>query len=317
MIGVCGCASDPEFVYVDLDAVELRTVSSAPQTESGFVSQEIASSVTIDALDERSVFIGSSQDKAEEALRYYLETQEVAAAAVLKDLQEAYLAQVDTLQKEGEESLAVEYRLWLDSAFEELHTEFEVHADEVGKLWRSLSWRVGFPDPDPRSLAKSSDFTRSRQLAEAKELREDIRQRDTSFRDLVSEKIGLIQAERDRKLGQYRSEMDTQRIIELDRAKKEADAFTEQAFAILERSALDPEAQLPAVPRADSAVNSAPAPRWDWQKPTLPKETRDDLRTQLEIFLKVNGFKLADSREGAKDVTQEFVAWRRNYLAGR
>lgn len=317
LIGVWGCASGPELVYVDMSAVEPMAVSAAPDARNEHSQEAISSSGEIPALEERSVFIGSDQDKATQALSLYLKTQEQAAESVLKGRREAYLAEVDSLQRDGEELILDEYRAWLDEAFEELHELFLQHAKKIGPLWHDLSWRVGFPDPDPGSITTSSDQFKARTLQEAKELRIGLRAMDGEFRTLVSERLSRIEEERSSRVSAFTAEMDEKRVDALERAQKDADAVTEQAFAILERSALDPEAQLPAVPSVGSAVNSEPAPRWNWPSRDRLAESQDDLRAHLEVFLKVNGFKLAKSPGKARDVTQEFVVWRRNYLAGR
>ena len=317
LTGVCGCASGPELVYVDLSAVEPLSVNVAPSAASGHEPREIGSTGSILALEERRVFIGSAQDKASDALEVYLQTQAEAAESVLNGLRDAYMAEVDSAQRDGEQLILEEYKAWLDTEFDELHAEFVKHAKLTGPLRYELSWKVGFPDPDPGSLATSTDEIEMRKLESVKGVRERLNALDSTFRSLVAERLGRLEREQESKMRALEAEMNGERAAALQRAQKEADAVTAQAFAILQRSALDPEAQLPAVPSVESAVNSELATRWTWQTSDPPSESQEQLRAQLAVYLRVHGFQLTEQHGEGRDVTQEFVVWRRIYLAGR
>ena len=306
-------------MYVDLNAVELMSVepqrtSWADQTSEGFESSR-----SIEDLEARSLFIGSAEDRAAEALAVYVETQSQAIEGVLVRLRAIYLAEVGREEQRGLDKIGEDYEVWLDEAVEDLHELFLEHVAETAELRYRLAWRVGIPDPDPdsRRVPLTGDKAATKAFEEERDMRLRLKELDAEFDAAVGNQFDRLAAERARRVSELSDSLDGRRQEALAAAQREAEAVTQEALAAMERTALDPEAQLPGVLGANSAVNSDPVSVEPWRSGDRRAESEDDVRAQLEVFLKVHGYRLTDSPSRGRQKTQEFIAWRRNYLAGR
>ena len=313
-----GCARDPALVYVDLNKVAAASLQpvDAPRTDK---QPEIGSTESIPQLDERDLFIGSAEERATAALELYQKTQEQAAKAVLDRLQKAYTAEAEREAGTETEQARQQYQDGVQKEIDAMHALFEKHAKDVGQLRYDLTAVVGFPDPDPRSLRvpRETDVEATKRFNKAKALRTQIKDLDDAFREEVKTRTATLSEGYNKRLNQIGLEASEARKQALERAKKDADALAQNALALLERTALDPSAKLTAVPGAESSVNSGPEQRKPLAKSTGAKEPRDEIKAQLEVFLKVYRYRLAKRPSEGRDVTQEFLQWRRIYMVGR
>lgn len=318
-LGAGGCASDPSLVYVDLNAVQRMAVEPQATPWASSSSEGFESFQSIARLDERSLFIGSAEDRATEALAVYTETQRVAIEAVLERLQASYLAEVNREQQRGTEQIGADYEVWLDEAVEDLHDLFLNHVQETAVLRYRLAWRVGLPDPDPesRNPPLNADESAVKAFNEVRDMRLRLKEMDAEFKMAVKERFDGLAAERTRRAADLAISLEGRRKEAQDAARREAEAVTQEALAAMERTALDPEAELPGVPGALSAVNSDPVSVEPWRAGVRRAESAEDVRAQLEVYLKVHGYRLTDNPGRGRQRTQDFIAWRRNYLAGR
>ncbi|MCH8979110.1 MAG: hypothetical protein IH945_07695 [Armatimonadetes bacterium] len=314
-----GCASDPSLVYVDLNAVPRMAVEPQGTGWAARTSEGFESSQSIPGLEARSLFIGSAEDRAAEALAVYAETQRAAIEGVLVRLRASYLAEVDREEQRGLDQIGAEYEVWLDEAVEDLHDLFLDHVGETAELRYRLAWMVGLPDPDPESRNRplTADKAARRAFDERRAMRDRLKEMDAEYKKAVRERFDGLATERARRTAELAASLEGRRQEARAAAQREAEAVTQEALAAMERTALDPEAQLPGVLGAASAVNSDPVSVAPWRAGDRRAESVDDLRAQLDVFLKVNGYRLTDSPTRGRQKTQEFIAWRRNYLAGR
>ncbi len=317
--GSVGCASDPSRVYVDLNAVQMMAVEPQRTSWAERTSEGFESSQSIPGLEARSLFIGSAEDRAAEALAVYVETQRAAIAAVLERLRASYLAEVDREEQRGLDQISADYEVWLDDAVESLHDLFLDHVDDTAELRYRLAWMVGLPDPDPESrhAPLTADKAAQKAFDEESEIRSRLKEMDAEYKRAVSERFEGLAAQRERITAEFAASLDGRRQEARAAAQREAEAVTQEALAAMERTALDPEARLPGVPGAASAVNSDPVSVAPWRAGDRRAESEDDIRAQLDVFLKVHGYRLTDSPARGRQKTQEFIVWRRNYLAGR
>ncbi len=318
LVGVWGCAPDPDLVYVDLDAAELRS-STTTGPAVGFNVEAYALEQSIAPLGSTDVFFGSAEERAIEALNVYRQTQRDAAQAVLKRLRSAYLNEVALTAKAETDAADEEYTAFLTKEVDALHAVFLEHAKKVEPLRFELAQIVGFPDPDPRSLKvplESNEKAHKRFLA-ARAIREQIIALDDAFRAEAARRMAVIEAAREARLVAIGQRAEARRNDALSRAQAEADKITRDALATLEPTALDPGAQLPAVPGASSSVNSGPVSVRSQPGSVAMRETKTDLEAQLGVFLKTYRYRRTRDASLGRDATQEFLVWRRKYTDGR
>lgn len=317
VVGVWGCSPDPDLVYVNLDAVELRA-SPAASAGPRFTAEPYAVEKAVPGLEETEVYFGSAEERAVEAMKVYADAQERAAQAVLERLRQAYTVEAEATVTAETREAEEEYMDWLDAAVEELYTEFLLHAEKVEPLRFQLTQIVGFPDPDPRSLKvpHESDKEAYKNFLRARALREQIIALQAEYRRKVDEKFDSLLAAHRARLAAIASTGESLRSDAIARARADADKVTRDAQAALERTALDTEARLPAVPGSSSSVNSGPVSVASVPGAEGLSETREDLEAQLDVFLKTYRYRRTRDAGLGRNATQEFVEWRRKYMAG-
>jgi hypothetical protein len=317
LVGAWGCVPSPELVYVDLDAAELR--ETAPVSlGGGFSAEALSHEESIADLEGQDLLIGSAEERAVRALEVYRKAQEQAAQAVLDRLETAYLAEVALYESTEATALREEYARWLDTELQELHEVFVEHARRVEPLRYELTRLVGFPDPDPNSVKvplQSNVRAYQNHLA-AKAVRGQIKALGDAFRQNVAGRLERVDRERTERLNAISAQGEAMRQDALRRAQAEANAVSESALPALERTVLDPEARLSPVAGASSSVNSRAVTVPAAGESNPPVETRADLESQLQVFLKTFRYRMTKSPTLGRNVTQEFVEWRRKYVAG-
>lgn len=319
LVGVWGCAPDPDLVYVDLSKAELRK-SGPSVTAFQFDAASYSLVQELPAVPETDVFFGSAEDRAVEALRVYRQTQQEAALAVLERLKKAYLNEVELTVKTETTQADKAFAERLDVVVAEIRAVFMSFADEVEPLRYELTQIVGFPDPDPRSLKVPLEENQAayKRFLRARTLREQIIALEAEYEADVARRLAAVKAMRDQRLAEIGADAQAKRSDAVARAKQEADRVSNDALTALEPTALDPTAQLSAVPGATASVQSSPvsvATRPD--QSAVLKETQKDLEDQLEVFLKTYRYRRTPDRTLGRDATQEFLEWRRKFTDGR
>jgi hypothetical protein len=319
LVGVWGCASDPDLVYVDLSDAELRQ-SGPPVTGFRFDVDSYTIVQELPGIEPTNVFFGSAQERAVEALRVYRQTQQDAAEAVLERLRKAYLNEVELSVRTETTQADKEHSARLDKAVEEIHAVFLRHAAAVEPLRYELTQLVGFPDPDPRSLKVPLEENQEayKRFLRARTLREQIIALDEEYRTEVARRMAAVRAVRDQRYAEIEADAGAKRSDALARARQEADRVSNDAMAALEPTALDPSAQLSAVPGATASVQSGPVSvATQPSQSAVLRETEQDLEDQLEVFLKTYRYRRTPDKSLGRDVTEEFLVWRRKFTDGR
>lgn len=319
LFGVLGCGKPAERVYVDLTAVSLSTSPVVEVSDGVARGQAIRTDVALPELGQRDLFIGSEEDRAKKALEVYSKTQESAVAGVVDRLEKLYMAEVSAAQREEAQRIQDAYHVRAQEELDRLRADFEAHAETVGELRAKLAAIVGFPDPDPKSLRvpPSHDKSASAKFQDAKGLREQIIAQDTKFRDLAATRMKSLEDERAQMLARLEYQTQEQRSRAVERAREESKSVAQQSLSVLERTALSPETQLPAVAGVGSSVDSRPRAPQPIQPGTSVVESAKALKEQLDAFLRVHNYRLAKAKGRARDATQEFVAWRKKFTEGR
>ncbi|MCH7945169.1 MAG: hypothetical protein IIC73_04030, partial [Armatimonadetes bacterium] len=227
-----GCAPDPSLVYVDLNAVQRMAVEPQGTGWATSTSEGFESAQSIPGLEARSLFIGSAEDRAVEALAVYAETQRAAIEGVLVRLRASYLAEVDREEQRGLEQIGAEYEAWLDEAVEDLHDLFLDHVDDTAELRYRLTWRGGLPDPDPesRNAPLTPDKAAQKAFDEERAMRARLKEMDAEYKRAVSERFEGLAAERARRTAELSASLDGRRQEARAAARREAEAVTQEAL---------------------------------------------------------------------------------------
>lgn len=319
ILGVIGCSSDTAKVYVNLSAIPLVKTERV-QTDALISSTgAYRSSVELPELEQRDLFIGSAEEKAREALEVYQTAQEQAVKTVLARLEKAYTAEITKTLRDNQRKVDDEFQTWVDSEISSLRSEFDKHAEIVGALRNDLTGLVGFPDPDPRSIRvpPSHDKEATERFQKATALRALVKEQESKYKNHVRMRLSALEDRRTALMASLAENSDIDRKVALARAQSEARAVAQQALAVLERTALSPETQLPAVTGAQSSVDSRPVISAPLIDATQMIESQESLREQLVVFLKVMNYRLVDSPKKGRDATSEFLEWRQKYANKR
>ncbi len=317
-LALAGCRSSADKVYVDLSTVTLQKVATVDPVAAS-EGNRYSGSVELPSLDERELFIGSAEDRAREALDVYRKAQEEAVKGVLARLEKSYSIEAARTLKEGQSEIEKQHNAEVDLEIDRLRTDFEKHAETMGTLRNDLTAIVGFPDPDPKSVRvpPTHDKEATAKFNKARGVRTLIEAANQAYTTLVRSRLGALEDKQKSMIEALSKQSDTDRAEVVRRAQAEALAVAQQAQAVLERSALAPETQLPAVPGAATSVDSLPVAAPPFTKAAPVAESPESLREQLNVFLRVMNYRLVDSPKKGRDATQEFVEWRQKYANER
>ena len=214
------------------------------------------------------------------------------------------------------EKLQVDYTVKFKNLYSELRSIFDEHADVVGPKWVRLATVAGFPNkleparksPDPLNIVEVS------YAKEAEILKVAIKKSDADYRRAVSEKIENLRQE----FRKENSILMAQSILEEDAAKTEAEKKAREisigALKDLETSMISEIERLDEVPARivqishSSQIESVPD-----SNQTESWSSKDRKRDRIDLFVKVNGYRLAKQAPGVRDVTQEFLKWDKSW----
>jgi hypothetical protein len=317
LLAAAGCrAPEQEFVWVDLsDAARVLSVEAAidwpeiaagaidvpaatltlPGVPSSVVDRAIVAARRSDALDLLQEQLKDTQVKLEEAYRVQLRA---AARSLAAELRESLRERAD---EASEASIAAISTILVNSA--------EVRGPKVVRL----ALLVGWPD-DGRSnfvrFASQRGPVEESWDAEADRLRAELKEHDA----LISRQIETI-------LSQFQGIIDTERATNEARIQEEIRKADEQAARLArERFAETARMTLPrllgtgrdAIAGREATTLTVPGAAGEdirSEQPGPMPVPHDALRSRLDIWLSIRGYKLASSPEGVSDRTGEFIAW--------
>ncbi|MBX3111235.1 MAG: hypothetical protein KF857_04435 [Fimbriimonadaceae bacterium] len=306
---VAGCAPALEAVRLDMPATPAL---ARPATGTPSVGRTISGAhVKVPAAEPRSVASDVDAVRVADALAdlresQRLELENLAARLYEKDLESLRASRADELMAVNAEYSKEREKLW-----DELAAAFYAQADAMGRDRIRLAWLVGFPDPDPNSRRKPrrNDLVGKKELEQAALVRKSIVKREDEFWarvELLSSPVRSAYVDKLRKIAAKYMAAD-------ERAKEDAKA---KAADILSGATSDietPGVEFGVFVPATGAQEVTLAPMG---VSALPKETKsvETVRSpRVEVFLKLKNYRLAQPGEKARDVTEEFARWSRQY----
>lgn len=319
-IGLCGLGCRPvahQRVYVDFEAV-LASYSASPLPSKPTPRPPAglpAKTLSITAVAPRTVVVeGMSAEKANAMLE---KSRAQAVKELTTLLAERYVRDAERASAERIRNLEPAKQKEYELAQNAIRSEFESYANKRGAKVAALTSLVGFPDPNPESLPPTTTvpaFVQVR-LNQAAQLRKDIKALDDEYQARVKDLLAAAESKYQTSLSEAKLLLEQDRAAAFRRAESEATAQIAKSYAsfrplVMGSSRIDLPGQpaqsvtLPAVPPPMGAPNVR-------ERPLTADQRRNILRSQLNIWLAVNGYDLADRPDGVPNLTKDFVRWRK------
>jgi len=317
LLVAAGCRGpEPEYVWVDLsvaarmvsaesaidwpdisaDAVSVpATTMTLPGVPASVVDRAVVAARRADALALLQEQLRDTQSKLEEAYRVQLRA---AARLLAADLRESLRERADSA---SEASIAA------------ISAILERSAETRGPKVVRLALLAGWPDDGRnnfvRFAARPGPVEESWD-AEADRLRAELKEHD----DWVTRQIEAI-------LSQFQGMIETERATNEARVQEEIRRADEQAARLArERFAETARMTLPrllgtgndVIAGREATVLRMPGAEGEAIKAEPPgpfPPSYEALRSRLDIWLRIRGYKLASGPEDVSDLTGEFIAW--------
>lgn len=321
-IGIGGCASGPEVVWVDLSRADDWGVAlSQSQTPASPAAPAIPSAAgSVPARPAASVMLQVDNRQAQEAQIKIRASQERTYQELRRVILEGLRVELDREEAKARDSVLAAYDEGLNSAFTELRRLFEAHAAQVGPRADKLAWAAQIPDRDPKSRRppRAEDYLGQQYFKLAKQMRVEIDSLNKDYRAQVEDILDKLRQDLRTDL-QALDDAFPSRLEELERtAEARAREAALQAMRQLERTAFDPERRLPAIPAASASGAGAPGlPASPGQQTDMPGRSGALLAEEVVVFAQSMGYRLSNRFAAGRDATEEFREWRKRRWSGR
>lgn len=322
---LAACAPAPKAVSVDLDAVlasepwsrpTIPAIPAPPKPRPGIV-------VTLpgqkaQTLKDPSVGTLSAAEGVEEA-------QQKAQKSLSRRLAAFYQRESERFANEERKRLGDPYRKAFDTEYPTIRARFDRYANQRGPLLAKLTFRVGFPDPNPENkpLPKVTSPLLQKRLDEAASLRTEIKRLDADYREDVTNLMAhaegmarVAMVELEKRISDY---MDMMQETARREAAEEIRAHPAELGL---RLATPQRLNVPATPDQkviippEEAIPAPPQVQSGGVFGAKSAERKLLLRRQLEIWLAQNRYALVTPGPAVRDATHEFMTWRKERQAG-
>lgn len=315
-LSLAGCSPRPVAVWIDLDAVPLPALARAENAPSQPGHEPVLPYPRIQETKARTLYLGSGQGLAKEALQEARANQDKALKQATERLRDAYRAASLATSTSAEAKVRLEFDKKWASLFADLRQSFDSHAKAVGPLWIRLSTLAGFPD-DGKVRVMEPGFLQEDPSAEISRLREQIKDLDGEYRRLVASKIESLKQE----FRAAQTELLAEKIKGLDeadeRARLTAETMVSTIIDDLHTSLIKDMAKLPALKPVSIQVEPVKLkPLRQPEDEGAPWTTKQRLADQAQLFAQSRGYVLSTKRNSDIDKTKEFLEWQR-HVTGR
>jgi len=330
-----GCGPAEQSVYVDLNRVRKvpmdGIVLADPQPPS--IAPLPASQGTMPSLP------ASRVDNLAEKRAQLLEEQQVDLEIALdrysERIEKSYDALVRQYRLDEDAQLAIDLDKPLATFLEKLRRSFVTAAEKRAPLITRWTFLTGEGNivKDLPPLDEGASMTQKRHRKEAEELAVQITALDKAFRDevnLLTRTYELnrqkLSSDRDTRIGAYKGDLIKRGQDLADALKREIEkrVISQEEIGSLEFEALSSEVVQSAAVRSgvvgpDVPATDSPFPA----KANPPRNLRlqrelaeEEIRADLQVWVKLNAYRLANSPAQGRDATDEFRQWRFNRNLG-
>lgn len=312
-----GCSGPkPEKLYINLSAAASQIPAPSGPGFRTFGQKGMPSaSSQLPGLPAQITLSDDSRELSKEAWDEVQASRDRLYQDLKAKLTRSYLAEVRGLREERRKDLEEAHAKKLDLAWEAIRGKFDELSKQTGPMMHRLSWLSGFPDPDPSSRRRSaSDKLKQSELEEAATIRGKIKELEERYRLEVKSLLAGVQADKDSVLNRLLEEEGRQDAGLVRQADAEARRRAAQALSAIAETDFQPRGVLPAQPAltaVDPGIKARPATDWA-APPRSPWPLSERLRDEAMIYIRLQGGVTSPTPDGARDVTQEFLAWRRS-----
>lgn len=313
---LAGCQEHkPDVVMVDLAQVPAPSLPAVPETIVTRAPQQESSALTFEGVAPMQAKGGLDSREVTAAIRQIEQRRRETARRLEEIAERATAQQSDALERSLAGTRAQEYYAWMDEAAARTRIPFERYAPRIGELRRELANLIPFPGTKPRTAPR--DAIAERQQARAKAIVEEIDGLDAAYRV----EIRAIYAAVDRRLKE-REQTDRAAVASFRAQARSASLRAQRA--LLADASTRPEnlvsqggpASIKGVAGRTLRTSAASSAAIEMRSasPKVPSDVI--LQRDLEIWLSLNGFRLAKPGERGTDKTQEFIQWRNQHKLG-
>jgi hypothetical protein len=322
IFSLLGCQQVAPIVYVDLDKVPLDKPKSIESLEipAGFQSAKVRKSLSIESRPERIVRV--DRDHSAAAIKRLLEAESADARKTISErLKQYYQSEIDEFFDKEYENLGPEAQEAWRGYRDLVRPIFEKYAKERGPLVVALTVMTEFPNPEALvKIDPEADPAIQARTERIRDIQRQIALLDRNY-DLEIEKLDgktrLTIQDREQAMN---DRVEAKRKEINDRAEREArqqvnvrtDVLNERLVSMVEARLRPAKGGSESVElsAAQSGVKGVPSTRRQIVPPA-------DAHRQLQMWLALNGYDLADSPVGVRDATQDFIKWRTSLTSKR
>ena len=320
VLGGLGCQQTaPQRVYVDFQAV-LASYKASPLPSHAVPKGPgalPAKTLSIPAVAPRTVIVeGTSETKAEQILGA---NRQKAVKELTALLTERYTREAERAGEKRIHELDPKRQAAYQSAQAAVQQEFEAYAQKRAPLIAEITSIVGFPDPNPNSLpppASAPPFAVAK-LQHAADLRNEINKLDANYENRILDLLSAAGKQYNVDLATIEKEIEADRKEAMRRAESEAVTEAATTYRSLRPILLGPaKVDLPGQPAQSVQLPAVPAPLSapNIRERTLTFSQRQAiLKSQLDMWAKLNGYEVVKDPQDGKDMTTQFVKWRQEH----
>jgi len=312
----CQQSAQQQRVYVDFQAV-LASYKASPLPSRPVPKPPAAlpaKTVAIPAVEPRTVVVeGTSESKAAAILE---ENRKKAVKELTALLSARYTREAERAGERRIHELDPKRAAAYASAQKAVTAEFDAYAQKRAPLIADLTSIVGFPDPNPNSLpppASAPPFAVKR-LQHAADVRQQINTLDANYENRILDLLSQAGKQYGVDLAAIEKQIAIDRAEAMRKAESEAVNEAATTYKSLRPILLGPtQVDLPGEPAQSAELPAVPAPMSapDVRERTLTSGQREAiLKSQLDMWIKLNGYQLVSDPQDGKDMTAEFVKWR-------
>lgn len=237
---------------------------------------------------------------------------------ILNELIRAQDAEIDRIESAQKQKLDVKKKQEIDKVYGKAHAILVRYSDAYGKALYRLAALEGFPDPDPNSFRRPNpnDKKSTKQFEEAKELRATLKTLDDRFYKDFYALLEQVKQEIKEDLSGLEKSIERLQKEARQKAETEAKALTADQLKGLKVQQVPKLKQLPALLGSEVTISSEQI-NLKRVEPPAAQESKEmlikQLDAQVQLWAKLNGYRLSKEPSKSTDKTVEFIKWRNQY----
>ena len=316
---LAGCASAPVRVSIRDEALAASPSSFGGFSASGTVLVPGTAGATAvwPSREARRLVAPDTRRLLDEALAALRKNRQDAFDAALREFQREAEADLRRQNAQFRQELEREQAVLWDSFLNEVRPRFSAHAEQEGPLRTELAARAGMPDPGPiREREGANPFAGPRRQAQIQAVRDEIAASEAAFQAFLTQALENYLAA----LNASETRRQQAEAEAAGRAQAQALSRTQALLGDEAEPAIEVRrgtADLPARAGGQRSVPAGSSARWQGQSTPLPPESVPLRQAQARLFASERGYTLVPAGPGVRDVTKEFLEWRKQRDTGR